>query len=89
MREMAKPDSCLPLRWTDAHLGEPRDTPISLAVNPSITVVIPTMGRRPQRMKVALKALAEQDLPAGEVEVVIGCDPGAGPRRCPTACRSA
>ena len=43
---------------------------------PRLTVVIPTMGKRTGRLSAALAALAAQDLPAGEVEVILGCDPG-------------
>ncbi len=43
---------------------------------PAIAVVIPTMGKRPQRLAAALSAIAAQKLPNGGLEVVIGCDPG-------------
>ncbi|MDQ3434491.1 MAG: glycosyltransferase [Actinomycetota bacterium] len=48
-----------------------------------LTVVIPTMGRRPRRLAMALEALAGQDLAAGELEVILGCDPGAEAPRAP------
>ena len=44
---------------------------------PRISVVIPTMGRRPERLAAALEALAEQDLPPDDLEVIVACDPGA------------
>lgn len=43
---------------------------------PRVTVVIPTMGGRPRRLAAALAALAAQELAPGELEVVLGCDPG-------------
>jgi hypothetical protein len=44
---------------------------------PRISVVIPTMGKRPERLAAALRALAGQDLEPGELEVIVACDPGA------------
>jgi GT2 family glycosyltransferase len=38
--------------------------------------VIPTTGRRPERLAGALAALAAQDLPRADLEVILGCDPG-------------
>jgi len=43
---------------------------------PRVTVVIPTMGSRPERLAAALAALAAQQLPPQDLEVVVGCDPG-------------
>ena len=45
---------------------------------PRISVVIPTLGTRPDRLAAALRALAEQDLAPGELEVIVSSDPGAG-----------
>jgi glycosyltransferase involved in cell wall biosynthesis len=44
---------------------------------PRITVVIPTMGRRPERLAAALGALAVHDLSPEDLEVIVACDPGA------------
>jgi hypothetical protein len=35
------------------------------------------MGTRPERLAAALDALVAQDVPTGELEVLVGCDPGA------------
>jgi glycosyltransferase involved in cell wall biosynthesis len=40
---------------------------------PRLSVVIPTMGKRPERLRAALEALGAQDV---ALEVVLGCDPG-------------
>ena len=50
---------------------------------PRLTVVIPTMGKRPERLATALEAIAGQDLQQDELEVVLGCDPGVPLPRVP------
>jgi GT2 family glycosyltransferase len=49
---------------------------MSMTGEPRISVVIPTMGRRPDRLAAALGALAKQDLPRDDLEVIVVCDPG-------------
>jgi len=48
------------------------------AVTPRISVVIPTRGRRPERLRAAVEALAAQEgLGRDELEVIVAADPGA------------
>jgi glycosyltransferase involved in cell wall biosynthesis len=55
--------------------------------SPGVSIVIPTAGRRPERLRTAVNSAARQALPGAEVEVIVACDPGTGPEDLPPNAR--
>jgi glycosyltransferase involved in cell wall biosynthesis len=51
------------------------------------SIVIPTAGRRAERLRTAVHTAAGQRVPDGKVEVVVACDPGTGPQDLPPNAR--
>jgi glycosyltransferase involved in cell wall biosynthesis len=54
-----------------------------MAGGPRLSVAIPTRGNRPERLAAALEAIAAQELPSGELEVIVAGDPGTQVPRPP------